>query len=761
MDARPARPRRRRDRPRRGAPRRAPDCAARLHPRRLPAHGRAGARRSTRLLAARHAARRRRRRRGAARGADRAARRAGSSCRRCGSDVPRARSTRRAAAGAAIAAAGSSTSATTIATTAIAVRLDQRRERDGAASRSYYRRRGPAAPGRRHRARATRSSRRISGEPPHDRPQVARGDRAHAAPRAAIVAEMLATLRERVRPGVTHGRARRARRGADAPARARARRSRATSCRAGRSRRSICISINDEVVHGIPSKRRVLRDGDIVGLDFGVCYRRATSATPRCTVAVGQVSPDGPAPDGRHGSGARGRHRGRSGPARTSPTSPARSRTSPRAPGSRWCASSSATASGGSCTRTRRCRTTAPGRAACGCRRASCWRSSRWSTPGRPRSTSKDDGWTAATRDGRLSAHFEHSVAVTADGPYILTPTGLQDGREHMKVRASVKAHLSEVQGHPPRAASCACCARTRATSSGRAREDANGTHRGRRSAAQQAHGDRAHLHLRHRPRRARSRSAPRREVDPGAQVRRSHRRRGERASVARSTPTYKVERRSPPRRRRGTSSGSSTSAATAACATGGTCRCAASAPTRTRARARGRGETVAGKKTAPPEGLSASDITSELKETDGEAAESRQRAKPRRAAPRRRKSASGRSSEGVLHIHSTFNNTIVTITRSPGQRARRGRAPGRCGFKGSRKGTPFAAQVAAEAAARKAAELGMRHVRCYVKGPGAGRESALREPAGRGLHREHHQGRDADPAQRLPAAEAPASLRT
>ena len=84
----------------------------------------------------------------------------------------------------------------------------------------------------------------------------------------------------------------------------------------------------------------------------------------------------------------------------------------------------------------------------------------------------------------------------------------------------------------------------------------------------------------------------------------------------------------------------------------------------------------------------------------------------------------------------------------------------GAVGFKGSRKGTPFAAQVAAEAAARKAARA--RHAaacRCYVKGPGAGRESALREPAGGGLHDQHDQGRDADPAQRLPAAEAAASL--
>jgi small subunit ribosomal protein S11 len=95
-------------------------------------------------------------------------------------------------------------------------------------------------------------------------------------------------------------------------------------------------------------------------------------------------------------------------------------------------------------------------------------------------------------------------------------------------------------------------------------------------------------------------------------------------------------------------------------------------------------------------------------------------------AAPARRRKAKRVVAEGVLHIHSTFNNTIVTITDPQGNVLVWSSA-GQCGFKGSRKGTPFAAQVAAEAAARKAAELGMRHVQVHVKGPGAGRESALR----------------------------------
>jgi len=92
---------------------------------------------------------------------------------------------------------------------------------------------------------------------------------------------------------------------------------------------------------------------------------------------------------------------------------------------------------------------------------------------------------------------------------------------------------------------------------------------------------------------------------------------------------------------------------------------------------------------------------------------------------PRKRKVKKA-VSEGVVHIHSTFNNTIVTITDPQGATLSWASA-GTVGFKGSRKGTPFAAQLAAENAARKAQEYGMRSVQVYVKGPGAGRESALR----------------------------------
>jgi len=82
--------------------------------------------------------------------------------------------------------------------------------------------------------------------------------------------------------------------------------------------------------------------------------------------------------------------------------------------------------------------------------------------------------------------------------------------------------------------------------------------------------------------------------------------------------------------------------------------------------------------------------------------------------------------SNGVVHIQSTFNNTIVTITDSGGNVVSWSSA-GVQGFKGSRKSTPFSAQLAAEDAARKAMEHGMKTVEVYVKGPGPGRESALR----------------------------------
>jgi small subunit ribosomal protein S11 len=82
---------------------------------------------------------------------------------------------------------------------------------------------------------------------------------------------------------------------------------------------------------------------------------------------------------------------------------------------------------------------------------------------------------------------------------------------------------------------------------------------------------------------------------------------------------------------------------------------------------------------------------------------------------------------QGVVHIQSTFNNTIVTITDVKGEAISWSSAGSVGGFKGTRKGTPFAAQLAAEKAARAAMEHGLRRVDVMVKGPGSGRETAIR----------------------------------
>jgi small subunit ribosomal protein S11 len=87
----------------------------------------------------------------------------------------------------------------------------------------------------------------------------------------------------------------------------------------------------------------------------------------------------------------------------------------------------------------------------------------------------------------------------------------------------------------------------------------------------------------------------------------------------------------------------------------------------------------------------------------------------------------------GVVHVKSTFNNTTVTIT-DPAGNAISWATAGTQGFKGSRKSTPFAAQLAAEEAAKKALDSGVRQVTILVKGPGAGRESALRAIQASGL---------------------------
>ena len=96
------------------------------------------------------------------------------------------------------------------------------------------------------------------------------------------------------------------------------------------------------------------------------------------------------------------------------------------------------------------------------------------------------------------------------------------------------------------------------------------------------------------------------------------------------------------------------------------------------------------------------------------------------RGAARPKKKERKNILNGVAHIRSTFNNTIVTITDTGGN-ALAWASAGSHGFKGSRKSTPFAAQVAAESAAKRAMEHGLQNIEVYVKGPGSGREAALR----------------------------------
>lgn len=100
------------------------------------------------------------------------------------------------------------------------------------------------------------------------------------------------------------------------------------------------------------------------------------------------------------------------------------------------------------------------------------------------------------------------------------------------------------------------------------------------------------------------------------------------------------------------------------------------------------------------------------------------------RKGRRRNKRVDG---QGVAHIKATFNNTIVTLTDKDGH-VISWSTTGKVGFKGSRKSTPFAAQLAAEAAAKEAMSIGLRRVEVWVKGPGVGREAAVRALQGAGL---------------------------
>ena len=107
--------------------------------------------------------------------------------------------------------------------------------------------------------------------------------------------------------------------------------------------------------------------------------------------------------------------------------------------------------------------------------------------------------------------------------------------------------------------------------------------------------------------------------------------------------------------------------------------------------------------------------------------------AKPKPGGRRPRKRERKNVTYGIAHIKSSFNNTIVSITDTEGN-VISWASSGGVGFKGSRKSTPFAAQLAAEQAARRAQEHGVRKVDVYVKGPGSGRETAIRSLQATGL---------------------------
>jgi methionyl aminopeptidase len=234
----------------------------------------------------------------------------------------------------------------------------------------------------------------------------------------AIVAEILAEVRSRARPGVTTVEL-------DALAeeltlKKGARPAFKGYAVAGRVfPASICISINDEVVHGIPSNQRVLQAGDIVGLDFGVCHR-GYYGDAAMTVAVGRVSPDAE----------------RLMAATKQALAAGIDAVRPGAHVADISAAIQDAAEGAGYSLVREFVGHGIGRSLHEDPQVPNYRTGARGVrlqeglvlaiepmvnAGRPEVYVKEDGWTAATRDGRLSAHFEHSVAVTGNGPYILS----------------------------------------------------------------------------------------------------------------------------------------------------------------------------------------------------------------------------------------------------------------------------------------------------------------------------------------------------
>jgi methionyl aminopeptidase len=234
----------------------------------------------------------------------------------------------------------------------------------------------------------------------------------------AIVTEVLAEVKARIRPGVTTGEI-------DALAEELTRAKGARPAFKGYTvagrvfPASICISINDEVVHGVPSLRRVLREGDIVGLDFGVCYQGYFGDAAE-TVAVGRTSPEAErlmrVTAAALAAGIESIRLG----AHVGDISAAIQDTA-EAAGYSLVREFVGHGIGRSLHEDPQVPNYRTGARGVRLQEGLVLAIEPMVNAGGPEVYVKEDGWTAATRDGRLSAHFEHSVAVTANGPYILS----------------------------------------------------------------------------------------------------------------------------------------------------------------------------------------------------------------------------------------------------------------------------------------------------------------------------------------------------
>jgi methionyl aminopeptidase len=235
---------------------------------------------------------------------------------------------------------------------------------------------------------------------------------------SGIVAEILAELRSLVRPGVTTAEL-------DARAEELTRRQGARPAFKGYTvggrvfPASLCISINDEVVHGIPSAARVLREGDIVGLDFGVCYQ-GYFGDAALTVPVGRVTPEAErlmrVTESALAAGIRSLTPG----AHVADVSAAIQDTAESA-GYSLVREFVGHGIGRSLHEEPQVPNYRTGARGVRLQEGLVLAIEPMVNAGRPEVDLKGDGWTAVTRDGALSAHFEHSVAVTSDGPYVLT----------------------------------------------------------------------------------------------------------------------------------------------------------------------------------------------------------------------------------------------------------------------------------------------------------------------------------------------------